>query len=71
MGFSFCVDLHVVVNGNLSVRAHEFKETILRTLPAVLEVLVRVEPETPLTEALTCRAIHGDLLLRNLLPYGL
>jgi cation diffusion facilitator family transporter len=54
MGFSFYVDLHVVVNGNLSVReghriANEVKEKILRTLPEVAEVLVHIEPEEELS----------------------
>ena len=53
MGFDFYVDLHVVVNGELSVRAghriaHEVEEKILRTLPHVAEVLVHIEPEEEL-----------------------
>jgi divalent metal cation (Fe/Co/Zn/Cd) transporter len=54
MGFSFYVDPHVVVNGNLSVReghgiAHQVEEKILRTLPEVAEVLAHIEPEEELS----------------------
>jgi cation diffusion facilitator family transporter len=49
MGFHFYVDLHVVVNGALSVReghriAHEVKSAILSAYPRVTEVLVHIEP---------------------------
>jgi cation diffusion facilitator family transporter len=54
MGFSYYVDLHVVVNGNLSVReghkiAHRVEAMVLKTLPQVSEVLVHIEPEEELT----------------------
>jgi len=54
MGFSYYVDLHVVVNGNLSVReghkiAHRVEANVLKTLPQVSEVLVHIEPEEELT----------------------
>jgi len=50
MGFSFYVDLHIVVNGDLSVRqghkiAHEVEDQVLDGLPQVVEVLVHVEPQ--------------------------
>ena len=50
MGFSFYVDLHIVVAGEISVReghrlAHKVEEEILKALPKVKEVLVHVEPE--------------------------
>jgi len=50
MGFSYYVDLHVVVNGNLSVReghkiAHRVEAMVLKTLPQVSEVLVHIETE--------------------------
>jgi cation diffusion facilitator family transporter len=50
MGFSFYVDLHIVVNGKLSVReghgiAHAVEDEVLRALPLIAEVLVHVEPE--------------------------
>jgi len=55
MGFSFYVDLHIVVNGDLSVRqghkvAHEVEDQVLNRLPQVVEVLVHVEPEEELIE---------------------
>jgi cation diffusion facilitator family transporter len=56
MGFSFYVDLHIVVNGNLSVRqghtiAHEVENQVLDGLPKVAEVLVHVEPQEELMRA--------------------
>jgi cation diffusion facilitator family transporter len=55
MGFSFYVDLHIVVNGDFSVRqghkiAHEVEDQVLNGLPQVVEVLVHVEPEEELIE---------------------
>ena len=55
MGFSLYVDLHIVVNGNLSVRqghtiAHEVENQVLDGLPKVAEVLVHVEPQEELTQ---------------------
>ena len=49
MDFTSYVDLHVVVNGALSVRdghriAHEVKSPILSAYPRVTEVLVHIEP---------------------------
>ena len=49
MGLEFYVDLHVIVDGKLSVReghgiAHEVKSAILSTYPRITEVLVHVEP---------------------------
>lgn len=49
MGFEFFVDLHVEVNGNLSVReghdiAHAVKAAIQREKPYVYDVLVHIEP---------------------------
>ena len=53
MGLSYYVDLHVVVNGQLSVReghriAHKVEAEVLKTLPQISEVLVHVEPEEEL-----------------------
>ena len=50
MGFSFYVDLHIIVNGELSVReghriAHLVENSVLEKLPQISEVLVHVEPE--------------------------
>jgi len=49
MGFEFYVDLHVIVNGELSVReghriAHDVKSAILKACPGVADVLVHIEP---------------------------
>jgi cation diffusion facilitator family transporter len=49
MGLSFYVDLHVKVNGNISVReghdiAHQVKRTIQETDSRIADVLVHVEP---------------------------
>jgi cation diffusion facilitator family transporter len=54
MGFSFYVDLHIVVDGELSVRqghrlSHKVEDEILKALPQAAEVLVHVEPEEELT----------------------
>jgi divalent metal cation (Fe/Co/Zn/Cd) transporter len=53
MGSSFYVDLHIVVNGDLSVRqghkiAHEVENRVLNGLPQIAEVLVHVEPQAEL-----------------------
>jgi cation diffusion facilitator family transporter len=49
MGLNFYVDLHVKVNGNISVReghhiAHEVKRAIQQTDPRIADVLVHIEP---------------------------
>ena len=54
MGFSFYVDLHIVVNGEMTVReghllSHKVEDEILKALPQVKEVLVHVEPAEELT----------------------
>lgn len=53
MGFSFYVDLHVIVSGSLSVReghaiAHAVESAVLEQMRQVAEVLVHVEPEEEL-----------------------
>jgi len=50
MGFSFYVELHIVVDGELTVRqghqlSHQVEDEVLRALPQVAEVLVHVEPD--------------------------
>lgn len=50
MGFDYYVDLHVVVNGDLTVReghkiAHEVKDAILAAYPRINDVLVHIEPD--------------------------
>lgn len=54
MGFSYYVDLHVIVSGEMSVReghhiAHRVEDEILTAVPHVSEVLVHIEPEEELT----------------------
>lgn len=49
MGFEFYVDLHVIVDGALSVRqghwiAHQVKDAVRRSNPRIVEVLVHIEP---------------------------
>lgn len=56
MGLSYYVDLHIIVNGRISVReghhiAHSVEDAILKALPQVVEVLVHVEPEEELASA--------------------
>jgi divalent metal cation (Fe/Co/Zn/Cd) transporter len=51
--FCYCVDLHVVVRGNLTMRrghqiAHQVEDTVLRSVPRVAEVMVHIEPEEEL-----------------------
>jgi cation diffusion facilitator family transporter len=53
MGFHFYVDLHIVINGETTVReghrlSHNVEDEIRRALPQVAEVLVHVEPEEEL-----------------------
>lgn len=48
-GMSFHVDLHLVVDGNISVRegheiAHLLKDKIQKALPEIVDVLIHVEP---------------------------
>jgi cation diffusion facilitator family transporter len=52
MGLSFYVDLHVEVDGNISVReghhiAHEVKRAIQESDPRIADVLVHIEPAKP------------------------
>ncbi|MBL8013751.1 MAG: cation transporter [Candidatus Omnitrophica bacterium] len=49
MGYSYYVDLHVVVDGNVSVRrgheiAHIVKDNIKEKIPAIVDVIIHVEP---------------------------
>ncbi len=48
-GMSYHVDLHLIVDGNISVRegheiAHKLKNRIWEKLPEVADVLIHVEP---------------------------
>lgn len=50
MGFDYYVDLHVIVNGNLSVWeghkiAHDVKDAILEAFPRINDVLIHIEPD--------------------------
>jgi cation diffusion facilitator family transporter len=54
MGFSFYVDLHIVVDGEVTVReghvlSHRVEDEIVGALPQVAEVLIHVEPEEELS----------------------
>jgi cation diffusion facilitator family transporter len=58
MGLEYFVDLHVVVNGDLSVReghriAHEVKDAVLAAYPRITEVLVHIEPTGGYQAAIT------------------
>lgn len=49
MGFSFYVDIHILVDGGMTVReghriSHEVEDQVVRALPQVVEVLAHVEP---------------------------
>jgi len=51
MGLEYFVDLHVIVDGNLSVRsghgiAHEVKNAVRKSEPRVTDVLVHIEPDS-------------------------
>jgi cation diffusion facilitator family transporter len=53
VGFRYYVDLHIVVEGTLSVRhghniAHDVEDAVLQQVPLIAEVLVHVEPEEEL-----------------------
>jgi cation diffusion facilitator family transporter len=50
MGMTFYVDLHLIVNGNISVIdghriAHDLKDEIQRQIPHIADVLVHTEPD--------------------------
>ena len=49
LGFDYYIDLHVIVNGDISVReghriAHEVKNAIRERFPRVADVLIHIEP---------------------------
>jgi cation diffusion facilitator family transporter len=53
VGFHYYVDLHIVVEGTLTVRqghniAHDVEDAVLQQVPQITEVLVHVEPEEEL-----------------------
>lgn len=50
MGFDYFVDLHVIVDGELTVReghiiAHEVKRTLLKSRLRIIDVLIHIEPK--------------------------
>ena len=50
MGLTYHVDLHLIVNGNISVReghdiAHNLKNELQSQIPEISDVLIHVEPE--------------------------
>ena len=53
VGFRYYIDLHVVVDGALTVRqghniAHDVEDSVLDKVPQIAEVLVHIEPEEEL-----------------------
>ena len=55
MGFSYYIDLHVTVDGKISVRkghdiARRVKEALRQSNPAVAEVLIHIEPSDLMKE---------------------
>ncbi len=56
MGFEYYVDMHVVVDGKISVRrgheiAHKVKDELLMKRPQIINVFVHIEPFDPAFEA--------------------
>jgi divalent metal cation (Fe/Co/Zn/Cd) transporter len=50
MGLDFFVDLHVVVNGGLTVReghliGHNVKDAVCASNPRIVDVLIHIEPD--------------------------
>lgn len=51
MGFEYYIDMHVIVDGNISVYqgheiSHKVKEKLMETFPAISNVLIHIEPAT-------------------------
>lgn len=51
-GLTYYVDLHAIVDGNISVKqghelAHKLKDTLMHHIPAISDVLIHVEPYEP------------------------
>ena len=51
MGFEYYVDIHVIVNGNMTVYeghdiAHHVKDDLIKNYPKISDVLVHIEPAT-------------------------
>lgn len=55
MGFDYFVDLHVIVEGNITVReghsiAHKVKKELLKSKLRIIDVLIHIEPEESLNK---------------------
>src|SRR5580658_3063987 len=66
VGFRYYVDLHVVVDGNFTVRqghkiAHAVESVVLQKTPSISHVLVHIEPEEELLPSLAQQGNHDDL----------
>jgi len=66
MGFEYYIDMHVIVNGNLSVFeghliAHSVKDKLIEVFPNVSDVLCHIEPWDP--EAYKLKQEEGNLFL--------
>ena len=51
MGIEYYIDMHVIVDGNISVHSgheisHQVKEKLIETFPAISNVLIHIEPAT-------------------------
>lgn len=51
MGFEYYIDMHVIVDGNISVYngheiSHKVKEKLIQTFPSISNVLIHIEPAT-------------------------
>lgn len=52
MGFQYYVDMHVIVDGNITVYtgheiSHSVKNKIINSFPNISDVLIHIEPDTP------------------------
>lgn len=66
MGLEYYIDMHVIVNGNLSVFeghliAHSVKDKLIEVFPNVSDVLCHIEPWDP--EAYNMKKEEGNLFL--------
>jgi len=51
MGFEYYIDMHVIVNGDISVHngheiSHKVKDTLVESFPNISDVLIHIEPAT-------------------------
>jgi cation diffusion facilitator family transporter len=71
MGFRYCVDLHVIVDGEISVRighqiAHAVEDAILRSATQIAKVVVHVEPDGKDPEAIQSSSMSALVIMRLL-----